>query len=433
MIRRTTSRASAAALLAVSALVAGGLVSPATAATSTGKVKGTVTLGGAPIKAAKVQLYRYVHNAADEGERTFQRVKTDNTDSAGRYDFAGLKLAEVASGEPKYQYRVLVTDRSGRAVKNVRDVQPKKGRTVTYDVRMARASSVTGSVSRADGGSPAELTVDLSSNEISYGPIMNPEFYPVTRTTVQADGTFALTGLAAGSYELVVRADAYVPHCYSFASNVLEKCDGQESQSFVLKAGENRTLASGAMTVHAPLPSRLTGKVTDPSGKALKGIQVMVGASGHSEPVFTRSSGQFTIDDRLEAGSYQLRFSDPKGVWAKQELGGATSRRVQIVPGQAVRHLDASLKSAVKVKTATKAGKGSAKVAVRITRKASGGAPSGTLTLSYDGTSKKVTVKKGKATVTLTGLPSGERYVTAIYSGTRTTAGFTRTILVQVQ
>lgn len=424
---RTTRGAFAAALLAVFALVLGGLVSPATAATGTGKLKGTVTFAGKPLEAAKVQLFRYDYDTADDPERfEYRRVKTVKTDRTGRYSFSGLKIAKLKTGQQLVMYAILVTDRAGKAVKAVRYIQPKKGKTVTKNVRLSAAAVLTGTVSRSDGASPAELTVDLATDETSYGEIATPEFRPVTHATVQPDGTFRLEGVAAGHYAVVVRAEEYVPHCYNFGSHVLEKCNGSDAQVTALKSGETRALSPTVMTELAPAVSTLSGTVTDTAGKPLKGITVTVAAYDRFESVVTRASGRFTVKGRLEAGAYRVRFSDPKRIWA----AGHLSSTLDLVPGQTIGNLDATLKSSVKVKTATKMGKGSAKVAFRITRKASGGAPSGTMTLSYQGLSESVAVKKGKVAVTLTGLPRGKRYVTAVYSGTSTTAGFTKSILV---
>jgi hypothetical protein len=108
-------------------------------------------------------------------------------------------------------------------------------------------------------------------------------------------------------------------------------------------------------------------------------------------------------------------------------------RQITVTPGQPVEGLNTKLKSISTAKIATKAGSGSAKVAFKIKRKASGSAPSGTLTLSADGVTKTVVVTKGRATVTLMGLPKGVRSLVADYSGTSTTAGFSKIVKVTVK
>jgi hypothetical protein len=48
------------------------------------------------------------------------------------------------------------------------------------------------------------------------------------------------------------------------------------------------------------------------------------------------------------------------------------------------------------------------------------------MTITSAGVSATAPVKKGKVTVRLTGRPAGAHDVTAVYSGTSNTAGFTR-------
>jgi hypothetical protein len=239
------------------------------------------------------------------------------------------------------------------------------------------------------------------------------------------DGTFRLQGLAAGYYSVVVRGEDYVPHCFNFVANLLEKCGTDVAQEFALQAGVTKALPVAAMTHLAPPVSRFTGTVLESSGKPLKGVRVRL--AGVEPETVTRSSGTFTIKGRLDAGQHTIQLFDPKRRWATHSF------RIDVVPGQTYSNLDVKLRSAVGVKFGVKTGKGTAKVAALIARKATGSGPSGTLTVSYKDISAEVPVKKGKATVHLKGLPSGQLKLTAVYSGTRTTASTTRTIVVKVK
>lgn len=191
------------------------------------------------------------------------------------------------------------------------------------------------------------------------------------------------------------------------------------------------------VTQFAPPKTRLTGTVTDTSGKALEGIAVRLSSPRDGTKVTTRSSGGFTINQALTAGSYTVRYDDPKNVWASQYLGGGPDKTVRqpvvLTPGQAVRNLNTRLKSIATAKIATKAGTGSATVAFQIKRNATGSAPSGRLTLCYRGISRTVTVTKGKATVKLSGLPRGTLSLVAGYSGTGSTAEFSKVVKVPVK
>lgn len=440
MNRRVPARAVPAVLIAVLALVTAGLMSPATAATSTAKLKGVVTLSGEPISFARVQLFRAPQDEDGADDAVPQRLKTDNTDSHGRYSFSGLK----AKG---YNYTILVTDRTGRTVKTSRTVYLKAGRTTTKNVHMAIGATLRGKVTTADGRSPAGLTFGVydASSEVL------PDYaflHPATTTTIAADGTFELANLPVNpDYNEAFVADGpRVKQCYDFVASTLVDCrqrnaDDVQRQQVSLVAGEVRTLPTVTVTKFAPPVTTVKGKVTDTSGTALKGISVRVFADDPDayvdEKVTTRSSGRFTLTDELPAGTYKVRFDDPDNLWASQYLGGGPDKSVRqtitVTPGQPISGLDTRLKSLATAKIASKGGDGTAKVAFQIKRKVSGSAPSGTLKLSFGGVSKTVTVVKGRATVTLSGIPAGTRSFVADYSGTSSTAGFSKVVKVTVK
>jgi len=440
MQSRRTSRTALAVVIAVLGLLLAGLVTPATAAPAVGGLKGTVTIGGAPVGFAKVQVYRFVSEGGEYSKPV--RLKTDNTDSRGRYSFTGLAV------RASYHYSILVTDRTGRSVKTFRGVTPRSGRTITKNVHLKAAAVLTGTVTRADGGSPADLTVAVDIEKDEYGGSDYDVFYPEGRTSVRADGTFTLNGLPAGVYErVVVSGGPYAEQCLDVVAGSLADCASNDPassarQSVQLASGETRALPTVTTTKLAPPLSTVTGTVTDTSGKALKGIQVTVrplpgGAGAGADAVLTRSSGRFTVP-KVTPGTYVVRFDDPGTTWAKQYLGGGvnqwTSQLVQVADGQPIRLAATKLKSNSTARFATKAGQGSAKVAVQIKRTASGSAPSGRFYLSYENnTSTSVAVVDGRASVTLAGLPKGIRKLRATYSGTSSTAGFEKTVTVTVK
>lgn len=429
----TTRRALAAALLAIFALLMGGLVSPASAATSTGKLRGVITLDGAPVNFAKVQLYRLVLDKADGEYHVGPRVKTDNSGKDGRYSFSGL------SAKSGNRYVVLVSDRSGRTVKTFRTITLKAGRSVTKNVHVRAAVILRGTVNTADGLRHPGLTVGVEPGSYNDLGQSYEQLYPEWSTAVKADGTFTLSGLPAGRYEKVLVADGlYAVQCYDFVTSALADCDtvATDRRTISTSRGEQRTLPTVTATKLAPPATRLAGKVTDTSGKALKGITVRVTSGSAEQTAVTRSSGRYTIDESIPGGSYKVRFEDPANIWSAEYLGGrtlSTTQPVTVTPGQPVSGLDARMKSVSTAKIATKAGVGSAKVAFKIKRKATGSAPGGTLTLSFEGISKTVKVSRGTATVTLSGLPKGVRSLVADYSGTSSTAGFSKIVKLSVR
>lgn len=434
--RRTICAALAALTFAVSGLVLTGLVAPATAATSTGKVKGVVSLNGQPIERAKVQVYRIVTDVVTGDELVKPtRLKTDNTDSSGRYSFSGVT---VKAG---YSYKLLVTDRSGNTVKTFRTIRPKKNTTITTNVHVEAAAVLRGTLATVDGRSPAGLTVSVEPGSYNDEGQDYEVFYPTWSTTVKADGTYALK-IPANNYDDVrVSEGRYAVQCFDFVAGSLAECGSDQAtfarQRVQLARGEQRTLPTVTASKFAPPVTKISGRVTDTSGKALKGIGVRITAGDAQVTATTRSSGRFTVQEGIPAGSYTVRFDDPENGWASQYLGGGTDmsvrRRVTVTPGEPVSGLNTQLKSRTTAKIATRSGSGTAKVAVKITRKVTGSAPSGTLTLSGDGITKTVVVTKGRATVTLSGLPRGVRSLVADYSGTRTTAAFSRIVKVTVK
>lgn len=426
-----------AALAATSALVLGGLMSPATAASSTGALKGTVTIGGQPVDFAKVQLYQLVYDKSTQELEVGRRLKTDNTDSKGRYSFSGL----TAKSKTTNRYVVLVTDRKYRGVKTYRTIVAEKGRTLTQNVRLKAASTLTGTVKRSDGRPATGLTINVEPGQYNNQGDSYEKLYPEWSAPVNADGTYALRGIPASyGFEVVVSDGPYARQCFDFVAGALADCvtgAGYASQRLPAAAGEQRVLPAVTMTKSAPAVTTLKGKVTDSSGRPLKGIGVRIYTGEYNRVVTTRSSGRYTLKDSLPAGAYSVRFDDHNGVWASQFFGGSTDRktrqRITVAPGTPVNGLDTKLKSGVSVKTATKGGVGTAKVAVRITRAASSKAPGGKLTLSFEGRSKTVDVVKGRAVVTLSGLPAGNQALTATYSGTSSTAGATKALRVTVK
>ncbi len=449
MPSRHTTRTSLVTVAAASGLLLAGLVAPASAATTSGDIAGTVYVDGKPLAGAMVQLYRN-HDSdpgGDGDDGTFTRLKTVNSDAKGRYAFSDLKLrTHQASRVQVFQYRVLVTDRTGRAVKTVRVVKPKTGKTTKRDVNLPEGAIVKGNVKRADGGSPADLSVVAgTTGDMSDELAANPQFVPDTRADVSASGSFTLKRLQRGSYEnIVVSGGPYAAQCYDLGSNTLTDCKDDAAQILSVKGGETRTLAPVTISKRKPPVSTLRGTVKDPAGRPLKGIRVElvpVGGTPLPSAVLTRSTGRFAYRDAAP-GKYTIRLTDTVrtdgyATWQKQYLDGVASLRsarvITVADGKPVNGLDATLKSATKVRSATKIGASSVKIAFDITRQAPGSKPGGTVTLTSDDRTAKETVVKGKVTVRITGLPKGTSTIKATYSGTGSTAGFTKTFRVKLR
>lgn len=355
MRSRHAVRTALVAVVAPLALVAAGLATPATAAVTTGDIKGVVTFDGAPVDFAKVQLFRSIDRDPTD-ELRYDRIKTFNTSSSGRFSFSGLKLErDRKNGFDIYRYRVVVTDRSGHAAKTFREVKPRTGRTVTRNVTLHPGATITGSVARSDGGSPAELTVQLldSSRET-----INPDHYPALSTTVAADGSFRIAGVDPITYDhLSVSGGPYVTQCLDPVGNTLVDCTSQPGQYVPLAPRETRVVPALTVSKLKPPTSTLRGRITDPSGRPLKGIKAelrLLGRTTTKESTLTRSSGRFTLPG-TSSGTYIVRVTDPQGRWKGQYLGGATASAAQsvvVTGGTDVSGLDLRLTSRASVRAA---------------------------------------------------------------------------------
>lgn len=437
--RRPVARLLGVVVTAVALMMAMAAM-PASAA-STGRVKGVVTVGGKPLDFAKVQLYRDIDGdpGGDGDDRLVKRIKTVNTGKNGRYSFSGLKSKkDRKTGLETYHYFVLATDRSGQSVRRVLTVKVKKGKTVKKNFSLKPAAIVKGQVARSDGRSPVGLVVTAYTDETIPDRGYSPELLPNTTTTVRANGTFVLGGLQPRGYEeLTVAGDRYAAQAYDFVAGELTS-DPKPPARVDFSVSGGQVLSIGSVTV-SDLISKVSGKVAGSSGDPLKNIVVRLAApagGGSTDRETTSSTGRFTFT-HLRSGTHVVKFEDPRGVWASQYADGAVHRAdarvLNVVAGNNITDVDVTLKSNARVKATLVGGKSKASAAFSITRKATGGKPGGVLTVTLGSVSKTVKVVKGKATAKFSNLPRGTRQVTATYSGTGSTQGFTKTYTVKVK
>jgi hypothetical protein len=173
--------------------------------------------------------------------------------------------------------------------------------------------------------------------------------------------------------------------------------------------------------------SRIRGTVTDTSGRPIRAASVRATKDGRLSLISGSStSGAFTLGPATD-GSYRLEVV-PSTPWAPLSVDTPFD-----LNGQDVSDIQLKLKSRAKITAKLTPGKGTAKVAVDITRRASGAKPSGTVTIRWGTISKTVKVVKGKATVKLSGLPKGKRTITVTYAGTSSTAATTATFRTVVK
>jgi hypothetical protein len=419
-----------ALLLAVAALLLAGLTLPAQAATGTGAVKGVVTLDGKPVKGVRIELF---WTGADG--YSGPRLGVDTTNSKGAYSFSKIPIKNANDTDLNGK-TILIKDPSRRIVDTSRTLRDRPGRTVTRNASVTRAASITGVVKRGDGAATARLRTDV------FGPYalidrhreVDSDIVYDTSLPVAKDGSFKVLGLPAGDYYLqfVDEGKTYFSQCYDNLPAASTECNGTFNTSgrpdatrITVAAGQDVTLTPQTLSTRG---RRISGTVTDTSGRPIRDARVRAARDGRGKRLTADTSrvGSFTLGPATD-GSYRLEVV-PHAPWAPQTPGA-----VHAVVGQDVSAIQIRLKSRASIRASISPGRGTAKVAVDITRSATGKKPSGAVTIRWGSVAKTVGLVKGRATATLSGLPKGKRTITVSYAGTSSTAATTTTLRTVVK
>jgi hypothetical protein len=423
-----------AALLTTFALVA--VAQPSVAASSTFNISGVASLDGKPLAGVTAHLLQ----SDTEGD-SYEHHGNAVTNSKGSYSFSKVPIGSSFDG---YSYTVVFTDSAHRAVVTFRYLVPKAGATVTRNVTLKPAATLTGTLGRADGTTPHNISVLLDSDPDPRDDGLD-RYNDPTRVHVHTNGSYTFVGVAAGTHNVQFSDDSlkYLDQCYD---NVAAKYDDghypgcwdavtPEAAPVTAVGGQTKTLNPQTMT---HLANRISGTVKDPAGNALKGIEVLAFPEGDGTtngPLWdsvSHSTGNFTISS-LPAGGWQLRAEDPANIWAPQWYDRKPSQEGSaVVPGGATGVNVTMLSRSILKATAT-AGHGSATFDVLTTRKAGGPRPGGTVTVNQGHKTITGELVNGRATIKLAGLTPGKRTITVTYSGNSTTAGTTKTAVVIVK
>jgi Carboxypeptidase regulatory-like domain len=162
------------------------------------------------------------------------------------------------------------------------------------------------------------------------------------------NGTYALSGLPAGSYQVLFRPGAGENVVYQYYP---DKSGASAAQAVSVTAGQtttniNATLATGAT---------VSGTVTDAAGNPLAGATVYVDDYGngffpyyiYTNNATTNSSGQWSVDG-LPTGTYQVEFdapypSDYAGQYYNDVSGENPPTPVALTAGSTTSGIDAAL------------------------------------------------------------------------------------------
>jgi hypothetical protein len=253
-----------------------------------GSISGTVTAAGSdgPIQGVTVTV--------KDGTTT---VGTATTDVDGTYS-----VTDLLAGT----YDVVFTDAPAYLPLTKSDVSVEQGADTTVDAALTEApGSISGSVTALDGGAPlAGVTVTVKDGDTTVGT-----------ATTGADGDYTVTGVPAGTYD-VVFTDA--PTYVSTTVPDVTVAQGVETPDV------DATLALADGTV--------TGTVADADGAGLAGVLVTAydAASGAmvGDSATTDADGGYTI--AVPAGEYVLCFD------ASEASGGGSASGYVSVCGVAV-------------------------------------------------------------------------------------------------
>jgi 5-hydroxyisourate hydrolase-like protein (transthyretin family) len=294
-----------------------------------GSITGRVTSSGQPVR----NMCVYAQNI-----NVFLDFAAGSTDHSGNFDLHGLN-----SGV--YELEVQPCGAGSNAL--AEEVLPQlvhvtaPGRTTGVDLSATRGATISGTV---EAGTPP-------SGEAAAGACVeafdtNGEAYNYTNTGL--DGTFSITNLPPGSYQVYVGD----PECsYSEPNLAPQWYLNQTSESNATQVSATAGGTTTLSTVTLADDGSISGSVTGPGGP-LRGVCVAATEVGAGTvPVYSVTSGSggsYSISD-LPAGSYQVQFSSGCGAtgyrtqWWKHRSSQRSATIVTVVAGTATTGISAEL------------------------------------------------------------------------------------------
>jgi hypothetical protein len=422
--RPSVSRRVATAVVAAVCLVLGPLANVPAQAADTASISGTVvdSRSGDPLPAAVVLV-----RPADDDDASPMTV---DADARGVFAVTGL-----AAGEYTAEFRDVSGQHLAEFYSDAHDIGSATVVAVTEgqsrslgDVGLDEGATLSGVVQTVDPAQPDTGRVAVADATVTALPVggqVDPtELVP---TTTDASGRYALTHLPAGTYKIRVSAPDY------FDAYSGSRASEQDAAEMVLGVGQ----AGTADPILVDRAASITGTVTDQAGEPVDAVSVdayaVVGGVVGAEPVVRSVSDRngVYVFPRVRAGTYQLRFSGATGPFRERtEIrveGGEPAHAepvalspvpvaAPVVPPAPYAPPAASPRRSATVKVSAKGARKKATLKISVT--ARGVTPTGRITIRLGSKKlKTVTLKRGRATVTLTRQKKGKRTYTIVYSG----------------
>lgn len=233
-----------------------------------------------------------VHLGTADGELVYSTV----TDAAGSYSIVGVGAGTyVLSFEPYGQGGFLGEFWDDAQTPDLATpLEVGAGQAVTASASLARGATISGRVSTPAGGpTPEWLSVYVARSA-------EPELV-IGATSPEADGTWTVTGLLAGTYLVRAESDVYVPSWWA---------DGQAVRSATSAAPIDVALGASRSGVDIELlpGAEIKGTLTDTAGAPLAGwvSAYDLDRRGTVRSSVADESGAFHIRG-LQPGRYALR------------------------------------------------------------------------------------------------------------------------------
>jgi 5-hydroxyisourate hydrolase-like protein (transthyretin family) len=288
-----------------------------------GQISGTVTSAAShdPLQGVEVDVY----DSSDEF------VNSTTTAASGTYTLSGLtpgsyEVGFVPTGNLLPQFY------NGQAsLDNANAVTVTASHTTSgIDAALAAGGNISGTVTDAASGDPmVGVEVDVFDSEDNF----------ITSTTTAADGTYTVTGLAAGSYEAGFFATGnFLPQYYNGKASLAT------ASSVSVSSGETTDGIDAALAAGG----QITGTATDSSTHAgVANVEVDLYDSTGTLVSFTDTAadGTYTLPG-IAAGSYRVGFI-PADTYSPQFYNGksslATADTVSVTTGSTTSGIDAPL------------------------------------------------------------------------------------------